>query len=315
MNILLTGVTGFIGKSLVMELLNRGFNLSVVLRNKTDKLPDNIKQFVLGNFTNQPDFSHSLEGIDCIIHLAGKAHIIDKNSASILTEFQQINTDLTQHLAKQAIDAGVKRLVFLSSIRVNGNQNHKPFTEEDTPNPQEPYAISKYEAEQGLLQLAKTTTLEVVIIRPPLVYGANAPGNFGRLIDWAKAKMVLPLPLGAVHNKRSLLAIDNLTDFIATCVLHPKAANEIFLISDEEDVSTTQLLQKIAQAFGKKPLLLPIPVGFMIFMAGFLGKKADAVRLFSSLQVDNSKARTTLDWSPKITMDEQLAKMDNETNS
>lgn len=308
MNVLLTGATGFIGKSLAVELLDRGFNLSVVLRRKVDFLPKNIKQFVVQDFSNHPDFSRSLKTVDCVIHLAGMAHIIDKSKVPTLDDFRKINTDLTQNLAKQAADAGVSRFVFLSSIGVNGNQNQQPFTEKDIPTPQEPYAVSKYEAEQGLLQLAKTTPLEVVIIRPPLVYAIDAPGNFGRLIRWANVKKPLPLPLGAVFNKRSLLALDNLVDFIGLCIFHPKAANQIFLISDDEVLSTTQLLQKIAKAFGKKPLLLPIPVGFMIFIARFFGKKADAIRLFSSLRIDNSKAKDLLAWKPITIIDKQLKK-------
>jgi len=192
---------------------------------------------------------------------------------------------------------------------VNGNQNTQPFLEIDTSNPQEPYAISKYEAEQGLLQLAENSNLEVVIIRPPLVYGNNAPGNFGRLLQWAGARFMLPLPLGAVNNARSLIAIDNLVSFIIICTLHPKAANEIFLISDNDNLSTTQLLKNIAKAFNKKSLLLPVPISWMIFVAKLLGKEADAVRLFSSLVIDSSKARDLLDWHPITTMDEQLYKI------
>jgi nucleoside-diphosphate-sugar epimerase len=218
-------------------------------------------------------------------------------------------------LAKQAVEAGVERFIFLSSIGVNGNQNNQPFLENDIPNPQEPYAISKYEAEQGLLKLAQNSSLEMVIIRPPLVYGNNAPGNFGRLIQWASSKLILPLPLGAVNNARSLVAIDNLVSFIAICTLHSKAANEIFLISDNDNLSTTQLLKKIAKAFNKKALLLPVPVSWIVFVAKLLGKEADVTRLFSSLIVDSSKARDLLDWHPITTMDEQLCKItENEKN-
>jgi len=309
MRILLTGATGFIGKALIVELIQQNFNISIAVRQKTNLFPDKVKQFIVGNFENNPDFSASLSEVDCVIHIAGKAHVIDKVKASALDEFRKINTELTLDLAKQAVTAGVERFVFLSSIGVNGNQNNQPFLEIDTPNPQEPYAISKYEAEQGLFKLAKETDMEVVIIRPPLVYGANAPGNFGRLMSWASKKYPMPLPLGLVGNSRSLVAIDNLVDFIVTCVTHKNAANEVFLISDREDLSTTQLLRKIAKAFGKKVFLLPVPVQLMIFMAGLLGRRADAIRLFSSLRVDSSKVKELLDWDPKITMDEQLLKI------
>ena len=309
MKIMLTGATGFIGKSLVFELLQQNFNVSIAVRQKTNLFPCKVKQFVVGDFGDNPDFSASLAKVDCVIHLAGRAHVIDKIKTSELNGFRNINRDLTLHLAKQAIDSGVKRFLFLSSIGVNGNQNNKPFLETDTPNPQESYAISKYEAEQDLMRLSQDTGLEVAIIRPPLVYGYGAPGNFGRLVKWVGAKLILPLPLGSVKNARSLIAIDNLVSFIITCIAHKNAANEVFLISDREDLSTTQLLRKIANTFDKKVFLLSAPVGLMIFMAGLLGRKADATRLFSSLQVDSSKAKELLDWDPKITMDEQLLKI------
>ena len=309
MKILLTGATGFIGTALIQELSGGDFELSVVIRHKVDYFPDKVKQFVVGDFVNNTDYSNILVGIDCVIHLAGKAHVVDKAKAFVLNEFRLINTDLTLNLARQAAASGVKRFVFLSSIRVNGNQNIKPFLELDDPNPQEPYAISKYEAEQGLFKLAKETGLEVVTIRPPLVYGVNAPGNFDRLMNWVSKKSPMPLPLGLVNNSRSLVAIDNLVDFIVTCVTHKNAVNEVFLVSDREDLSTTQLLRKIAKAFNKKIFLLSVPVQLMIFMAGFLGRKADAIRLFSSLRVDSSKAKELLDWYPKIMMDGQLLKI------
>jgi nucleoside-diphosphate-sugar epimerase len=214
---------------------------------------------------------------------------------------------MTLALAELAADEGVKRFVFLSSIGVNGNNSVMPFSEKDTPNPQEPYAISKYEAEQGLLVLAKKTGMQVVIIRPPLVYGPNAPGNFGTLVNWLRR--AVPLPLGAINNKRSFVALDNLVSFIALCAdrtRSPKAANQVFLISDGEDVSTTQLLSKVADALGKKRWLLPVPVGLMSFVARLIGKGDVANRLFGSLQVDSSKARDLLGWQPVITMDEQL---------
>jgi nucleoside-diphosphate-sugar epimerase len=309
MKVLLTGATGFIGKALVAELIQQNFNISIAVRKKTNLFSDEVKQFVVGDFESNPDFSTSLAGIDCVIHLAGRAHVIDKAKASVLDEFRKVNAELTLNLAKQAITARVERFIFLSSIGVNGNQNTQPFLEIDTPNPQEPYAVSKYEAEQGLINLAKNSNLEVVIIRPPLVYGNNAPGNFGRLIQWAGSKIMLPLPLGAVNNARTLIAIDNLVSFIITCTVHSKAANEIFLISDDDHLSTTQLLKNIARAFNKKALLFPIPVSWMVFMAKLLGREADAIRLFSSLIVDSNKARDLLDWHPVTTMDEQLCKI------
>ena len=309
MKILLTGATGFIGKALVSELIKQDFDLSIAVRQKTNLFPNKVKQYVVGDFESNPDFSNVLTKIDCIIHLAGKAHVIDETKVSILEKYRKINTKFTLNLAKQAETAGVKRFIFLSSIRVNGNQNNHPFLETDTPNPQEPYAISKHEAEQGLLKLAESSLLKVVIIRPPLVYGKSAKGNLGRLIQWASAKIMIPLPLGAVNNARSLIAIDNLVSFIILCVLHQKSVNQIFLISDNDTISTTELLKKIAKAFNKKALLLPVPISWMIFVAKLLGKEADAKRLFSSLMIDNSKARDLLDWHPITNIEKQLKKI------
>ncbi|MCK4468514.1 MAG: GDP-mannose 4,6-dehydratase, partial [Desulfobacterales bacterium] len=180
------------------------------------------------------------------------------------------------------------------------------FSEKDVPEPQDPYAVSKWEAEQGLLAIAEETGLEVVIIRPPLVYGPGVKANFRSLMKWVQRGV--PLPLGAVYNKRSFVALDNLVSFIIHCIDHPKAANEVFLISDGEDVSTTELLQKMARAFGKRSFLLPVPVGLMTFVAGLLGKRDVADRLFGSLQVDSSKARDLLGWEPVVSMDEALRK-------
>jgi nucleoside-diphosphate-sugar epimerase len=309
LKVLITGSTGFIGQALVVELMRQNFNTSIVVRQKTNLFPDVVEQFIIGDFENTSDFSTCLVGVICVIHLAGRAHVLDKSEASALDEFRKINIELTLNLAKQAVTAGVDKFIFLSSIGVNGNQNIRPFLESDIPNPQEPYAISKYEAEQGLLKFTKNSSLEVVIIRPPLVYGGNAPGNFGRLIQWAGAKFILPLSLGAVNNDRSLIAIDNLVSFIIVCALHPKAANEIFLISDIDTLSTTQLLKKIAKAFNKKALLLPIPVRWMIFVAKLFDKEANTVRLLSSLTVDSSKVRDLLDWSPVTIINEQLCKI------
>lgn len=306
MKILLTGATGFVGNSLVKELLKGGFQVSAVLREKVNTLPEIVKQYPVGNFDKDIDFSKILLGVDCVIHLAGKAHVIDKNKARVSNDFRQINTFATLNLATQTAKIGVKRFIFISSIRVNGNKNNKPFIEQDRPNPQEPYAISKYEAEQGLFKISQETGLEVVIIRPPLVYGVKASGNFGRLMQWVNAKYPIPLPFGLVNNARSLLALDNLIDFIILCIDHKKAVNEVFLLSDGYDLSTTELLKDMLKIYNKKTLLLPIPISLMIFFAKLIGREEDAIRLFSSLQVDSSKARNLLGWKPVVTMKDQL---------
>ena len=306
MKILLTGATGFVGNSLIKELLKSGFQVSAVLREKVNTLPELVKQYPVGNFDKDIDFSKILSGVDCVIHLAGKAHVIDKKKALVSNEFRQINTIATLNLATQTAKIGVKRFIFISSIRVNGNKNNKPFIEQDRPNPQEPYAISKYEAEQGLFKISQETELEVVIIRPPLVYGVKATGNFGRLLQWVNAKHPIPLPFGLVNNTRSLLALDNLIDFIILCIDHKKAVNEVFLLSDGCDLSTTELLKDMLKIYNKKTLLLPVPISWMVFFAKLIGREADAIRLFSSLQVDSSKARNLLGWKPVVTMKDQL---------
>jgi nucleoside-diphosphate-sugar epimerase len=238
--------------------------------------------------------------------LAGRAHVLNDLSADPLAEFRLVNVNATLNLVVQAVKSGVKRVVFISSVGVNGfhSATGMPFSEEDRPNPHNAYALSKWEAEQGLLRIANETRLEVVIIRPPLVYGCNAPGNFGSLIRAVQRGW--PLPLGAVHNQRSLVALDNLVDFIVTCITHPKAANQTFLVSDGHDISTTELVRGMAQAAGVSARLLPVPVGALQAAARLLGKGDAMQRLCGNLQVDISKARALLGWMPPVSVDEGL---------
>ena len=303
MKLLITGASGYIGSSLVNECLNKGFHVKAIVRMQ-QSFDERIEQVMIGDLSLKPDLAQALDKVDVVIHAAARAHIMNDHTVNPLTEFRRINTDATIDIATQAAKAGVKQFIFISSIGVNGNTSLNPFKESDTPNPKEPYAISKYEAELELLALAKKTDLEVVIVRPPLVYGPNAPGNFGRLLHFVYKYKVLPF--GSVRNHRSFIALDNLTNFIIHCFAHPKAANEIFLISDGEDVTTIGLLHKVAKAFGKKIFLIPVPVSLMRLSARILGKSDMANRLFCSLQVDNSKACDLLGWSPIVTMDEEL---------
>lgn len=306
MNVLITGATGYIGSALVKECLNLDMHVKAVIR-KQQSLEDNIDQILVSDLTLKSDWLDALNEVDVIIHTAARAHILQDSSKDPLSEFRKINTDVTLNLARQAAKIGVRQFIFISSIGVNGNISSTPFTEKDLANPQEPYAISKYEAEQGLLALARETDLEIVIIRPPLVYGPKAPGNFGRLIQFVYEFVVLPF--GAVDNRRSFVALDNLISFIIHCIGNQKAANEVFLISDGEEITTTELLRKVATAFDKKTFLIPVPVCLMTFAAKLLGKGGIAIRLFGSLEVDSSKARDLLGWEPIISMDEELEKI------
>ena len=309
MNILITGATGFVGRALVDKLEKE--NIICAVRQFSQVLSNNVNQVSVGNISALTDWSESLNKVDVVIHAAARVHIMDDDSVDPLAVYREANTESTLNLARQAIKVGVERFVFISSIKVNGEitRSGQPFTTDDNLVLSDPYGLSKYEAEQGLLQLAKESQIEIVIVRPPLVYGPGVKANFASMMTWLNKNV--PLPFGAIYNQRSLVALDNLVDFIALCAdrkRSPKAANQVFLISDGEDVSTTQLLKKVAQAFNKPARLIPVPVWLMSFIAKLLGKRDVANRLFGSLQVDSSKARDLLGWKPVITMDEQLKK-------
>jgi len=310
MNILVTGATGFVGRAVVQQLsMFEGSCVAAAVRHESVSLPKSVRQIICGDLTALTDYSAALEGMDIVLHAAARVHIMNDDVYDPLSEFRRVNVDGTLNLARQAAKAGVKRFVFISSIKVNGEGTtiNKPFKPDDAVTTQDPYGLSKWEAEQGLFELASETGMEVVVIRPPLIYGPGVKANFQKMIEWVQKGV--PLPLGAVNNKRSLVALDNLVDFIITCTIHPKAANEIFLISDGEDVSTTELLQKVARALGRSARLMSVPVGLMTSVAKALGKEDVVNRLFGSLQVDSSKARELLGWKPVITMDEQLRKL------
>jgi nucleoside-diphosphate-sugar epimerase len=319
--IFITGATGFIGAELLNRFVADKAVITALVRNAPLVLPGNIEH-VIGDLTGLFDeFSAQtlndqlfslLCGVEVIVHAAARAHIMRDEIAEPLEEYRKVNRDQTLALARLAADAGVKRFLFMSTVKVNGEQtaSGQVFSADDQPMPQDPYGVSKYEAEQDLLALAKETGIEVVIIRPPLVYGPGVKGNFSSMVAWVKKG--IPLPLGAIRNKRSLVALDNLVDFIALCAdrkRSPQAANQVFLISDGEDVSTTELLRRVARAQGKPARLIPVPMGFMKFTACLLGKGAVADRLFGNLQVDSSKARNLLGWKPVVSMEEALEKM------
>lgn len=306
--VFITGANGFIGRALIQHLHNSSASIIAAVRRSSPFLPEAVKQIEITDYSAVNDWRDTLKRVDVVIHLAARVHVMKDDSSDLLAEYRKVNTIATLNLARRSAAAGVKRFIFISSIKVNGEKTHPehPFTADDPCAPQDPYVISKYEAEQGLLALAEATGLEVVIIRPPLVYGPGVKANFATLMKWINRPM--PLPFGSVDNKRSLVAIDNLVSFIVLCIEHPSAANEIFLISDGEDVSTTELIRKTARAMGKKIRLIPMPGKLLVSIASLLGKRDIASRLFGSLQVDSLKARDLLGWRPVITMEQQLQK-------
>ena len=286
LSVLITGGTGFVGQSLVKRL---------------NKLP-----VYLATRSDSADWEKVLVGINIVVHLAARVHVMHDTAADPLAAFRAVNVDGTLNLARQAAAAGVRRFVFISSIKVNGEstQPGQAFTETDAPAPQDAYGHSKHEAEQGLRQLASDTGMEVVIIRPPLVYGLGVKANFAALMRAVQRGW--PLPLGAVHNQRSLVALDNLVDFIVTCINHPHAANQTFLVSDGQDLSTTELVRGMAKAASVSARLLPVPVWVLQAGATLLGKGYAVQRLCGNLQVDIAKARTLLGWVPPMSVSEGL---------
>jgi nucleoside-diphosphate-sugar epimerase len=252
------------------------------------------------------DWQIALQGIDVVVHLAARAHVMQDTAADPLAEYRKINVDGTLNLARQAQRAGVKRFIFISSIKVNGEQTPlgRPFRAEDQPSPEDAYAISKREAEDGLRELCSNAAMDFVIIRPPLVYGPGVKGNFLTLLRWLDKG--LPLPLASIRNKRSLVAVDNLVDLIVTCVDHPAAANQTFLVSDSEDLSTPELLKRTAAAIGKHVYLLRAPEGLLHFVAQCFGKTATLHKLCGTLQLDIGKTREQLGWRPPVDVDRAL---------
>ena len=299
---MVTGASGFIGQSLCAELKRRCIDFIPIIRSKKQA----SDAAMVGNIDAATKWLSLLQDVDSVIHLAARVHVIHDSSSDPLAEFRSVNTEDTLNLARQAATAGVRRFIFLSTIGVNGNSTMqgKVFAPTDTPCPHDPYSLSKYEAEIGLHSIAQSTGMEVVIIRPPLVYGSNAPGNFGKLTRLVAKS--LPIPLGSINNRRSLVGIDNLVDFIVTCLEHPSAANETFMVSDGEDLSTPDLIRRMARALNRSARLLPVPVLALQAGASLLGKGDAVQRLCGNLQVDISKARSLLGWVPPVSVDEGL---------
>ena len=305
MRILVTGSNGFVGKVLVFALRTRAHKIVATSRIQS-KSENKLNDFIVGDINAATNWSAALHGADAVVHLAARVHVMSENARDSLKEFRRVNTDGTLNLARQAAAAGVKRFIFLSTIGVNGNSTSHGniFTETSASLPHDPYSVSKHEAEVGLRAISKSTGMEIVIIRPTLVHGSKAPGNFGKLTRLVAKG--LPLPLASIQNRRSLVGIDNLVDFIITCLEHPAAANETFLVSDGEDLSTPDLIRRMARAMNRLARLLPIPKSVLMAAASMFGKRDMAQRLCGSLQVDISKSRELLGWNPPVSVDEGL---------
>ena len=307
LTVLITGASGFIGKHLINSLIGSNeFSVrGLVGRNMVDFNDSNVKIYAETIYENT-DWTEIIRDCDIVIHLAGIAHVFDKPSAEMKDKYQSINVRSTVNLAKYAVKAGVKKFIFLSSITVNGFETNKdtPFTENDKLNPNTLYASSKSEAEDLVKLTCENTNMSYVIIRPPLTYGLGVKGNFESLIKIVKKR--IPLPLRSINNKRSFISVYNLVDFIRCCVKNPMAENQIFLVSDGEDVSIGELLRKTAKSMDCPIYLFSLPQWFLK-MFGYLTKKQDAVqRLCGSMQVDITKARKLLSWQPNLSMDESL---------
>ena len=297
----ITGTTGFVGQALGAEIARR--NLTV-LPLRIARAGD--EDYKIGSVLPDVERPVPLTRVSALVHLAARVHVMQENSVDPLVAFRQANVAGTLELAAHAAAAGVRRFVFVSSVKVHGETTRpgRPFTELDEPAPQDAYALSKWEAEQGLHKIAASTGMDVVVIRPPLVYGYGVKANFAALMR--AVQRGLPMPLAAVHNLRSLVGLDNLVDFIITCTRHPAAANQTFLVSDGADVSTTDLIRAIGRACGRPARLFPVPVGLLASLAPLVGKRAAVDRLCGNLQLDISKARDLLQWKPPHTLEEGL---------
>ena len=305
MNILITGATGFIGQRLIQNLLTDSqHHICVLSRKSHHHLPPQVKAIQISAINGNTDYDAHLQGIDVIVHLAARVHKMDDTGDASYPAYKETNVDGTQRLAEQAAKAGVKRFIYLSSIKVNGEstQPGKPFTADDEVHPTDPYAVSKHQAELALQSLAQSSSLEYVIIRPPLVYGPGVKANFQKLM--AIVNRGVPLPLGAIGNYRSLVSIDNLVNLIRSCIDHPAAANQVFLVSDDNDLSTTELLRNLATAMSRPSRLIPFPTSLLALAARVFRKHEVAKRLLSNLQVDINKTKNLLGWHPVISQQE-----------
>jgi nucleoside-diphosphate-sugar epimerase len=301
--VLVTGAGGFVGRALCEALAASGRPFRACVRRPHPDLPGAV---AVGEIGPDTDWRAALEDVDAVAHLAARTHVMRETAADPLAEYRRINVLATERLARSAAARGVRRLVFVSSVKVNGESTReRPFTEDDPPQPEDAYGATKWEAEQLLHRVAGESGIEIVVLRPPLVYGPGVKGNFLRLMDLVARGV--PLPLGRVTNRRSLIYVGNLADAIARALAAPQAAGRTYLVSDGEDVSTPELARAIARALGVRPRLLPAPAALLELGAALTGRRAQAARLLGSLQVDGSRIRRELDWRPPFSLARGLA--------
>lgn len=302
--ILVTGANGFIGSVLVERLLREGAPVRAAVRDDS-VVPPAADTVSVGEIGEATDWSAALAGVQGVVHTAARVHVM-KDTHALADLYKRVNTDATLNLARQAATAGVKRFVFLSSIKVNGEEtpHGTRISAISTPAPVDPYGVSKLEAERGLFALAHSTGMEVVVIRPVLVYGPGVKGNFQRMVSWIEKG--IPLPFGSINNRRSMIALENLIDVLVLSLKRPAAKNQIFLVSDGDDLSTSDLLRRTARALGKRSRIFPFPAGLLLFAARAIGRGDVATRLFGSLQVDITKTRELLEWTPRVSVNDAL---------
>lgn len=304
--VLITGASGFVGSALSESLRRDRVSIRGAVRSPR-ALQQEIEDIVVGSISSETDWSAALTNVQQVVHLAARVHVMKDLIQDSLTEFRRVNVDGTVNLARQAAAVGVRRFVFLSSIKVNGESTKvgQPFTADDVPAPEDPYGRSKHEAEQMLRQIAVETGMEVVIIRPPLVYGPGVKANFESMMRWLDCGVLLPFA-AVTNNRRSLIALDNLVDLIVTCLNHPAAANQTFLVSDGEDLSTADLVKRTSAALRRPVRLFYVPPALLKIGTAIVNKPGIYQRLCGSLQVDMAKTRQLLGWTPPLSVDEGL---------
>ena len=279
---------------------------STKIPQRVNSEPANLGWVVLHDRSTERETDDALQGVQTVVHLAARVHVMVDNAADPLQEFHRVNTDWTERLAARAAAQGVRRFVYVSTVKVNGDQSIVPFTEMDPPRPQDPYGVSKWEAEQALARVSMRTGMETVVVRPPLVYGPGVRGNFLQLLNILHRR--IPLPLAGIHNQRSLVYLENLADALVRCIHDPRAAGRTYLVSDTEDLSTRELVRRLGAAMGTEVRLWTCPTAFLYWMGQVSGKRGMTDRLLGSLQVNSSTIQRELDWCPPFTVDAGLSK-------